>query len=405
MPLFDYRARDESGRAIRGKMQAASANAVMDRLRNQRCAIISVTESRAPIRFKIELPSLFGGIKDEEYVMYNAQLASMLSAGLPLSSSLDILAEQTENPVLKKATAKVVQDEREGLSFADALRKHPKVFPNLFTNMVAAGEISGNLEEVLARLSSYLEKTAEFKQKVATALFYPLTLVTFSILVIIVIILTVLPTFVKMYASSGIPLPLPTRILYSFNLLIRGYWYFILAAIVLSLAGFNYAKRTSLGKVFLDRLALDVPFWGPMTRKANIARLCRTLASLLSSGVPILQALEVCAQTTENSVFISVARDAHLEVAKGRTLADQLKASGEFPPMPVQMVAVGEESGKLDAMLSKVADFYEMSVDYAVKRLTSILEPILLVVIGGAVGFIFASVLLPIFSMVQTIGR
>lgn len=386
-------------------MQAASAPDVIGKLRNLRYTIISVSEIRPLFTFKFEMPTLMRGIKDEDYVMYTAQLSSLLAAGLPLSASLDTMIEQTEHPQLKKATEKVVQDVREGASFAEALREHPKVFSNLYVNTVAAGEISGNLEEVLLRLTSYMEKTAEFKQKVMTALFYPLTLVTFSILVIIVIIITVLPTFIKMYASSGIPLPLPTRILYGINLLIRGWWHVILITLGLGIVGFNYAKQTKLGKAILDRVALDIPIWGTLNRKVNIARFSRTLASLLTAGVPLLESLEISEQTTDNSVFSQIIKSAHDEVSKGRTLADQLKSSGEFPPMPIQMIAVGEEAGRLDQMLGKVADFYEMSVDYTVKRLTSILEPILLVVIGGAVGFIFASVLLPIFSMVQTIGR
>jgi type IV pilus assembly protein PilC len=405
MPTFQYKVRDESGRAITGKMQAASAPDVIGKLRNLRYTIISVSEIRPLFTFKFEMPTLMRGIKDEDYVMYTAQLSSLLAAGLPLSASLDTMIEQTEHPQLKKATEKVVQDVREGASFAEALREHPKVFSNLYVNTVAAGEISGNLEEVLLRLTSYMEKTAEFKQKVMTALFYPLTLVTFSILVIIVIIITVLPTFIKMYASSGIPLPLPTRILYGINLLIRGWWHVILITLGLGIVGFNYAKQTKLGKAILDRVALDIPIWGTLNRKVNIARFSRTLASLLTAGVPLLESLEISEQTTDNSVFSQIIKSAHDEVSKGRTLADQLKSSGEFPPMPIQMIAVGEEAGRLDQMLGKVADFYEMSVDYTVKRLTSILEPILLVVIGGAVGFIFASVLLPIFSMVQTIGR
>jgi len=386
-------------------MEAASAPDVISKLRNLRYTIISVSEVRPLFTLKLEMPTLMRGIKDEDYVMYTSQLSSLLAAGLPLSASLDTMIEQTENPQLKKATEKVVQDVREGASFAEALRKHPRVYSNLYVNTVAAGEISGNLEEVLLRLTSYMERTAEFKQKVMTALFYPLTLVTFSILVIIVIIITVLPTFVKMYASSGIPLPLPTRILYGINLLIRGWWHVILIGLALAITGFNYGKRTKLGKAVLDRVVLDVPVWGTLNRKVNIARFSRTLASLLTAGVPLLESLETSVQTTDNSVFSQIIKNAHDEVSKGRTLAEQLKSSGEFPPMPIQMIAVGEEAGRLDQMLGKVADFYEMSVDYTVKRLTSILEPILLVVIGGAVGLIFASVLLPIFSMVQTIGR
>jgi len=364
--------------------------------------VVSAGEVLPLFSWRFELPSL-GRIKDEDYVTYTSQLASMLAAGIPLSASLDTLVEQTENSVLRGATARVVQDVRGGEAFADAMRKHPRVFPNLFVNMVAAGEIAGNLEEVLTRLSSYMERSAEFRQKVLTALYYPIVLIIFSAVVVVVIIMTVLPTFVKMFLESHVPLPLPTQILYSINLFFRSYWQILLTVLFLAGVAFNFFSKTKIGKATLDRLALDLPFWGPLTRKVNIARFSRTLASLLSSGVPMLQSLKAIVATTDNTVFKEVADKAHNQVSKGGMLAEQLRASGEFPPMPVKMVAVGEETGKLDQMLSKVADLYEMSVDYAVKRMTSILEPILLVVIGGLVGFIFASVLLPIFNLIKVI--
>ena len=404
MPTFNYKARDESGHAIQGKMAADSVEAVVGRLRNLRYTVVSVNETLPIFSWKFELPTL-SRIKDEDYVTFTSQLASMLSAGIPLSASLDTLVEQTENNALRSATARVVQDVRSGSAFADALRKHPRVFPNLFVNMVAAGEIAGNLEEVLERLSAYMERTAEFKQRVLTALFYPIVLIIFSVVVVIVIVLTVLPTFVKLFTESHIPLPLPTLILYNINLFFRGYWQVLLTILFLSGIGFNFFSKTKIGKAFFDRVALDLPFWGPLTRKVNIAQFSRTLASLLSSGVPMLQSLEAITQTTDNTIFRAVFSKAHAEVSKGGTLAEPLRTSGEFPPMPVKMIAVGEETGRLDQLLSKVADLYEMSVDYTVKRMTSILEPILLIIIGGLVGFIFSSVLLPIFQMVRTLQQ
>jgi len=364
--------------------------------------VVSAGEVLPLFSWRFELPSL-GRIKDEDYVTYTSQLASMLAAGIPLSASLDTLVEQTENRTLRSATSRVVQDVRGGESFADALRKHPRVFPNLFVNMVAAGEIAGNLEEVLTRLSAYMERTAQFKAGVMTALYYPIVLILFSTVVVVVIIMTVLPTFVKMFMESHVPLPLPTQILYNLNVFLRSYWQALLTVLFLAGVGFNLFSKTRIGKAILDRLALDLPFWGPLARKVNIAQFSRTLASLLSSGVPMLQSLKAIVATTDNTVFKEVANKAHREVSKGGTLAEQLRASGEFPPMPVKMVAVGEETGKLDQLLTKVAELYEMSVDYTVKRMTSILEPILLIIIGGLVGFIFSSVLLPIFNMIKVI--
>jgi len=383
-------------------MQTDNSAAVVERLRSLHYTIVSVKPTRGLASFKFELPSLTS-ISAEQYVMYTAQLSSMLSAGFPLSTSLETMAEQTENSALRDATVVVSQDVRAGASFSEALRKQPRIFPNLFVNMVAAGEVAGNLEEVLERLSAFMEKSAEFKQKIMTAIFYPIILIVFGTLVVIFIILSVLPTFVKMFTDSGVPLPLPTQVLYNINLVIRGYWQVMLLALASFVVSFNIASKTKTGKAFIDRAVLEAPVTGPLSRKINVARFSRSLSSLLNAGVPILKSLETMEQTTDNAVFRDIAKKCYSYISKGGTLAEQLKASREFPAMPTRMVAVGEESGKLAQMLSKVADFYEMSVDYSVKRLTSILEPILLVVVGGMVGFIFASVLLPIFQMIKTI--
>ncbi len=402
MPIFSYKVRDETGRAIQGKMDAESMGALIERLRGFHYTVISANPVRPLISFKLELPALTG-IKSEDYVMYIAQLSSMLSSGMPLSQSLDTLSEQTENSLLRSATIKVAQDVRAGAAFAEALGRQPRVFPNLFVNMVAAGEVAGNLEEVLQKLSTFMEKSADLSQKVSTALYYPVILLIFTALVVSLLIVTVLPTFVKMFTDSGVALPLPTLILYRTNLFIRAFWHVILLTGVLLAVGINYGAKTKIGKALLDRLALDLPFIGPMVRKVNIARFSSTLASLLAAGVPMIQSLETMEMVTDNTVFKNVARDAKEYVSKGGTLAEQLRISGEFPPMPVRMVAVGEETGKLHQLLYKISEFYEMSVDYSVKKMTSILEPIMLVVIGGIVAFIFASVLLPIFNMIRTI--
>jgi type IV pilus assembly protein PilC len=335
--------------------------------------------------------------------MYMAQLSSMLSSGMPLSASLDTLAEQTDNHALRAATVSVAQDVRAGAAFAEALARHPRIFPNIFISMVAAGEVSGNLEEVLLKLATYMERSAELQQKVSTALYYPIILLVFAAVVVSLIVVTVLPTFVKMFTDSGVPLPLPTRVLYQTNLFLRAYWQWLIGLIVLAAVGINFGAKTPVGKALIDRLLVDLPFVGPMIRKVNIARFSSTLASLLSAGVPLIQSLETLESVTENTIFKNVAHEAREFVSRGGSLAEHLRACGEFPPMPVRMVAVGEETGKLHQLLYKVSEFYEMSVDYAVKRLTSIIEPVMLVFIGGLVAFIFASVLLPIFNMIKTI--
>ncbi|MEE8637954.1 MAG: type II secretion system F family protein, partial [Candidatus Margulisiibacteriota bacterium] len=386
MTNFAYKVRNEKGKAIEGKIAAESRTEVVDRLHKLGYTVVSVESAPTFSLLSLEIPGLSARIKTEEYVMLAAQLSAMLSSGVPLIAALDILVDQTENSKLKSTITKVSDDVKGGSSFSESLRKHPGVFSNLFVNMVLAGETAGNLEEVLNRLSTYMERQAEFQQKVSTALFYPVVLLVFSVVVVVFIILTILPAFVKMYMDAGVPLPLPTRILYNINLLIRNHW--ILLLFVLAGMGLfiKFAKNTKTGKGFLDKLVLDIPVWGGMSRKVEIASFSRTLSSLLSSGVPMLQALETLEKTTENSVYAAVIRESHNNVRRGGTLSEQLKESKEFPPMAVKMTAVGEEAGSLDKMLSKIADFYEMSVDYALKKITSLIEPLFLVIVGSLVG-------------------
>ncbi|MFH1347994.1 MAG: type II secretion system F family protein [Candidatus Margulisiibacteriota bacterium] len=405
MPTFTYKVRNDKGKAAQGKMNADTQADAVDQLHKLGYAVISVKSVSPLLAVNLEQFFTVSKIKTEEYVMFAAQLAAMLDSGVTLTTALDILVEQTENSRLKTATQKVSDDVKAGASFAEALRKHPKVFSNLFVNMAVAGETSGNLEEVLNRLSVFLERQAEFQQKVATALFYPLILIVFSVAVVIFIVLTILPAFVKMFKNAGVPLPLPTQILYNANLFIRGQWVFIIVFLIGMYFFLKYAKASKMGGKFFDKMVLDMPIWGSMARKVEVARFARTLASLLNSGVPMLQALDTLEKTTDNSVYNEVIRDAYDTVRKGGTLSEQLKESGEFPPMAVKMTAVGEESGSLDKMLAKVADFYEMTVDYAIKRVTALLEPLFLVIVGAIVGFILASVILPIFQMVTTLRK
>ncbi len=405
MPNFVYKVRTEKGSAIEGKLPAENRSDAVDRLHKLGYTVVSVEPAAGFSLLTLEIPGLSARIKTEEYVMFSAQLSAMLGSGVPLTSALDILVDQTENPRLKSAITKVSDDVKGGSSFAEALRKHPGIFSNLFVNMALAGETAGNLEEVLSRLSAYLERQAEFQQKVSTALFYPIVLLVFSVVVVVFIILTILPAFVKMYMDAGVSLPLPTRILYGINLIIRNHWVLLLVLLAGFILFLRFSRNTRTMRRFLDKLILDIPVWGGMTRKVEIASFSRTLASLLSSGVPMLQALETLERTTSNSVYASVIKDSYDNVRKGGTLSEQMKESKEFPAMAVKMTAVGEEAGSLDKMLSKVADFYEMSVDYAVKRITSLIEPLFLVIVGSLVGFILASIILPIFQMVTTLRR
>ena len=402
MPIFFYKARDESGRSISGEMDAPSKDILASKLQKLKYTVISITERSASFSIDKYLRKLTR-ISTNDLVMFDVQLANMISAGISLPTSILTLSEQIENERLKEAVEEVYNDIKGGQTFADALKKHPKIFPNIFTNMIHAGEVSGNLDEILNRLASFAEHEAEQKQKIITALFYPMILAVVGTLVIILIIVTILPSFAKIFIDANVPLPLPTMVLYNLNLFIRSFWKHTVVVLVALYFSFNWYKKTPNGKSQIDGAMLKLPVWGKLIRQSTIARLTRTLASLISSGVPMLQALEVTEQTIDNAIISKVLKNVYSSVSKGETISAPLRESKQFPAMPVHMIAVGEETGALDTMLNKVADYYDLETEYSIRRITSLLEPIFLVVIGGMVGFIFASILLPIFQMVKTL--
>ncbi len=405
MSNFIYKAIDNQGKITSGKLNALSESAAADKLNHLGYKVISLIQEKSPLASIDNFLAGFSRIKIEDLVMYNVQLSSMIAAGLSLPNSLHILIEQLENKKLKGVTQEIYQNIKSGSSFSEALRKHPDVFSSLFTNMVKSGEVAGNLEDVLKRLAVFAEKEAELKQKVMTALFYPIILTVLGVGVITFIVLTVLPAFVKIFMDAGVPLPLPTAILYYTNVMIRAYWLYILIVLGGSFAAFNWFKKTAKGKETIDKVIFAAPIFGNLIRKITIARFARTLSALLSSGVSMLEALETTEKTLDNTIMSKVVRQVYNSVSKGENLTKPLQNSKEFPPMAVQMIAVGEETGNIDNMLNKVADFYELSTDYSIKRMTALIEPIFLIIIAGMVGTIFASILLPIFRMVGTIRR
>jgi type IV pilus assembly protein PilC len=271
--------------------------------------------------------------------------------------------------------------------------------------MIHAGEVSGNLDEILLRLAKFFERDADLKAKMSTALFYPVILLTVGVVVVIGIVVAVLPAFAKIFIDAKVPLPLPTHVLYQLNLFIRAYWKHLGVGIAVFAVVFKWYVKTPTGKLVMDTVMLKVPVYGVLVRQSAIARLTRTLGSLITSGVPMLQALDVTILTVDNAVITKVIKSVRASVSKGETISGPMKDSGEFPLMPVHMIAVGEETGALDTMLNKVADFYDMSTEISIKKVTALIEPIALVFIGSAVGFIFASILLPIFSMVKTLKK
>jgi type IV pilus assembly protein PilC len=385
-------------------MEAASQEMLADKLSHLGYYVISIQEKRTGDVLNDFLLQ-FTKIRTEDMVVLSNQLATMIGAGVSLPNSLKILSEQMENKRLKKSIEAVHNDIRGGATLSEALKKHSGIFSTLFVNMIKAGETAGNLEEVLKQLATFAEKEAELKQKITTALFYPVILLIVGFGVIILVITSVLPAFIKIFTEAHIPLPLPTMILYETNNILRAYWKYFIAAGIALFFGFARYNRSPSGKAVVDRLKLNIPVWGNLIRNVTIARMCRTLAALITAGVPMLQSLETVEATVDNTVIARVIRKVYESVSKGETISEPLRASGEFPPMTVHMIAIGEETGALDTLLNKVADFYELSSDYSIKRLTALLEPLFLIVIGGMVGLVFASIILPIFRMVGTLKK
>lgn len=407
MPVFSYKGFDKSGRAVSGDLEAALKENASDTLRKSGLTIIALNEKKGDIDIKFidDFLKKMAKVKTNDLVMTIIQLANMLDAGIPLPMALETMVEQTENKKLKEALATISSDIKGGKSFSESLAKHNDIFSSLFINMVAAGETSGNLDDVLKRLAGFTEREAELKQKISAAMTYPVILIVAGVGVVSFVVTTVVPPFVKIFMEGGIPLPLPTLILYQLNNVIRAAWLYMIVA---GITGYVLLKRwakTPKGKLTLDEWKIKVPVWGDLSKKVEIARLTRTLAALLQSGVPMIQALQVTEKTIDLSPVANIIKDVGTAVSKGKSISESLKESGQFPAMPIHMIAVGEDTGTLENMLNKIADFYDIATDYAIKKLTALLEPLFLVIIGGLVGFIFASILLPIFSMVKTLGR
>lgn len=407
MPIFIYKGFDRSGKSLSGTLESAGKEAAGDLLRKSGLTITYLDEKKGDIELKFidDYLKKLSKVKTNDLVMITIQLANMLDAGIPLPTALSTLVEQTENKKLKEAVADIYSNIKEGKSFSESLAKHNNIFSNLFINMVAAGEMSGNLDEVLKRLASFTEHEAELKQKISAAMTYPVILIVAGVGVVSFVVTSVVPPFVKIFMDGGIPLPLPTLILYQLNNIIRAAWLYIIAGGIAGVIALKRWSKTPQGKLALDEMKIKVPVWGDLSKKVEIARLTRTLAALLSSGVPMLQALQVTEKTIDLAPMAKVINNVGTAVSKGKSISEALKESKMFPAMPVHMIAVGEDTGTLETMLNKIADFYDLATDYAIKKLTALLEPLFLVIIGGLVGFIFASILLPIFSMVKTLGR
>ena len=400
MAVFVYSGRTRSGQTINGEMEAATREAVVARLRSQQIVATAVRPKPREISF-----SFGGSVSEKEIVVFTRQFATMIDAGLPLVQCLEILASQQDNKAFKKTLTEIRQSVEGGLTFAAALKQHPKVFSGLYANMVEAGEAGGILDTILNRLAQYMEKAMGLKKRVKSAMIYPSTIITVAVAVVIFLLIFVIPTFKAMFEGFGATLPLPTVIVLELSRIARQYFLVVLGVVVAAVVGLRYWYSTPAGKLTVDSLLLKAPVFGILIRKVAVAKFTRTLGTLISSGVAILDGLEITARTAGNKVVENAVMRTRASIAEGKTISDPLKASGVFPPMVVQMIAVGEQTGALDAMLGKIADFYDDEVDTAVTNLTSLLEPMLMVFLGVVIGGVVIAMYLPIFKLVTVVGR
>jgi type IV pilus assembly protein PilC len=399
MPTFAFSARPASGGDIQsGEIDLPTKDDVLAHLHKQKMIPVSVREKSKEISFQ------FGtGITTRDIVIFTRQFATMINAGLPLVQSLDILAEQTENVNLRKIISETLYDVESGHTLADAMGRHPKVFTELFVNMVAAGEAGGILDTILLRLATFLEKNDALIRKIKGAMIYPGVIFSVAGGAIVILLIFVIPTFQTMFESAGIPLPLPTRIVIGMSAFLQAYWWAMGVGIVLFVVALRQFYATDRGNLLIDKLILALPILGDLQRKSAVARFTRTLGTLVSSGVSILEGLEITAKTAGNRVIHDAVMGSRASIAGGETIAGPLKESGVFPPMVVQMINVGEQTGGLDEMLTKVADFYDDEVDTAVESLLAAMEPIMIVVLGVVVGGMIVAMYLPIFDMINAV--
>ena len=399
MPQFEWKGRKRTGETVDGIITAENKDAVVAALRRQQIVATKIKEKGK----EMALPKFGGGVRTKELAIFTRQFSVMIDAGLPVVQCLEILGSQQANRSFQRVLFEVREDVEAGSSLNEAFKKHPKVFDDLYCNMVAAGEAGGILDTILQRLSIYIEKAVKLRAAIKSALIYPTVVVTVAVLVVIVIMWKVVPTFASLFAGVGAKLPLATRIVIAIsNFLGRWAWLIFILAVGLFITVRLYYK-TQGGRYNIDKIMLKMPVIGIVLRKIAVARFCRTLATLVSSGVPILEGLDITARTSGNAIVEEAILKTRKSVEEGKTLTEPLKASGIFPGMVTQMISVGEATGALDAMLSKIADFYEDEVDEAVANLMSLLEPVIIVFLGVTIGGIVIAMYMPLFTLIQQI--
>lgn len=402
MPVYKWVAETKKGKILKGELEAGDERIAQLQLKRRNLTIKKI---------KVKPKDLFANvaffqpkITAKDVVIFTRQFSTMIDAGLPLVQGLTILAEQTENKTFQNVLKRVTKDVEGGSSLAEALKKHPKAFDALYVNLVAAGEIGGILDTILQRLAAYIEKAEKLKTRIKGAMTYPIIVVAIAVLVIAVILIFVIPVFQEMFSSFGKALPVPTQIVVNMSDFLKGNIHYVIVGFILFVFAFKKYRNTKKGRKQTDALALKLPVFGNLLKKSAVARFTRTLGTMISSGVPILDALEIVAKTSGNVVLEEIIYEVRSSIAEGQTIAEPLSEADIFPRMVVQMISVGEATGALDTMLNKIADFYDDEVDAAVEALTSMLEPLLMVFLGGAIGGLVIAMYLPIFQMAAAMG-
>ena len=396
---YTFKARDKGGNVLNGTIVADNEALVLARLREQGFVPLEVGKQKRGMNIDLTAKK----VKFKELSVFSRQFATMVNSGLPILRALAILAEQTENPELARVLGVIRTDVEQGASLSGAMAKHPKVFPDLFIAMVKSGETGGSLDDVLMRLADMIEAEVRLRGKIKSAMTYPIAVVALVVLIMSAMLLFVVPQFQTIYGSLGGSLPLPTRVLLTMSNIFKKYWFIVLVGSFVFRFFFKRWKKTDKGRAAVDKMKLRVPVFGILFQKTALSRFATTFSMLLRAGVPILQALEIVAETVNNRVVSDAINDVQSSVREGESMAKPLSKHAVFPPMVVQMIAVGEETGQVDMMLEKVATFYEQEVEASVDALTSLIEPLLIAVIGGCVGMAVIALYMPMFNIIKLI--
>lgn len=402
MPLYVYKARDPKGKIVSSTMEADNEQIVRNRLREKNYIITYIAPKGKGVNAK-DFVAGFQKVKQKSLTVFSRQFATMISAGLSLVRALDILERQSDDKKLKEVVGDVRRRVEEGSSLADAFAMHPATFSELYINLTRAGELGGVLDETMHRVAEFMEKDATLRAKVKSAMTYPTVIFFFAIGIVIFLLIFALPTFAEMFEGLGAELPLLTRIVITISDTMRGYWYIWIAFIVGFIIVFKKYTSTPRGKLQWHKFLLRIPVFGMLNRKVTVSRFARTLGTLLSSGVPVMQALEITGKASGNKVVESAVEDVRASIREGESISIPMEASGIFPPMVTQMISVGEETGSLDSMLKKISDFYDMEVETTLDSLTSLIEPLLMMFMGVMVGFIVIAMYLPLFVIINEI--